>query len=72
MAKPAQVEESKKAMSKMRQILGHPDRIKILAEDIISHYENLISEKPKIVQKAMIAQPQWAATNPQKRARNHG
>lgn len=54
-ANPAQVEESKKAMSKMRQILGHPDRIKILAEDIISHYENLISEKPKIVQKAMIA-----------------
>ena len=28
---PEQVEESKKAMSQMRQVLGHPERIKKLA-----------------------------------------
>lgn len=51
---PEQVEESKRAMSKMTQILGHPDRIKKIANDIAQHYEKLCSEKPEIVQKAMI------------------
>ncbi len=51
---PAQVEESKRAMSEMRRVLGHPERLKRLAADIVSHYEALCSEKPKIVQKAMI------------------
>lgn len=49
-----QIEESKRAMSKMNAILGHPDRIKKLATDIVSHYESLCAEKPEIVQKAMI------------------
>lgn len=49
-----QIEESKRAMSKMNAILGHPDRIKKLAADIVSHYESLCAEKPEIVQKAMI------------------
>ncbi len=53
-ANSSQVDESKKAMSKVKQILGHPDRIKILAKDIILHFEKLCSEKPKIIQKAMI------------------
>lgn len=53
-ANPAQVEESKRAMSQMRKILGHPDRLKLLAKDIVAHYEALCSEKPEIVQKAMI------------------
>jgi type I restriction enzyme R subunit len=53
-ANPEQVEESKRAMSKMRQLLGHPDRLKRLAADIVNHYEALCSEKPAIVQKAMI------------------
>lgn len=53
-ANPEQVEESKRAMSKMRQLLGHPDRLKRLAKDIVNHYEALCSEKPAIVQKAMI------------------
>lgn len=53
-ANPEQVEESKRAMSKMRKILGHPDRLKRLAKDIVSHYEALCSEKPEVVQKAMI------------------
>ena len=53
-ANPEQVEESKRAMSQMRRILGHPDRLKRLAKDIVTHYEALCSEKPEIVQKAMI------------------
>lgn len=53
-ANPEQVEESKRAMSEMRRILGHPDRLKRLAADVIEHYESLCSQKPEIVQKAMI------------------
>lgn len=49
-----QIEESKKAMSKMRKILGHPDRLHKLAVDIADHYDALCAEKPDIVQKAMI------------------
>ena len=51
---PEQVEESKRAMSEMRRILGHPERLKRLAKDIVTHYEALCSEKPEVVQKAMI------------------
>lgn len=51
---PEQIEESKRAMSKMRKILGHPDRLHKLAQDIIDHYETLCAEKPDVVQKAMI------------------
>jgi type I restriction enzyme R subunit len=53
-ANPEQVEESKRAMSQMRKILGHPDRLKRLATDMVAHYEALCAEKPAIVQKAMI------------------
>lgn len=49
-----QIEESKRAMSKMTAILGHPDRVRKLAQDIVTHYETLCAEKPEIVQKAMI------------------
>lgn len=38
----------------MRAILGHPDRLKKLAADMVEHYEALCAEKPEIVQKAMI------------------
>lgn len=51
---PEQIEESKKAMSKMRVILGHPERIQKLAKDVVFHYEHLCANKPEIVQKAMI------------------
>lgn len=51
---PEQIEASKRAMSKMTQILGHPDRITKIANDIVEHYDKLCSEKPKILQKAMI------------------
>lgn len=53
-ANEEQIEESKRAMSRMTAILGHPDRLKKLAADIIQHYETLCAEKPEIVQKAMI------------------
>lgn len=51
---PEQVEESKRAMSSMTTILGHPERIKKLATDVVEHYESLCAEKPEVVQKAMI------------------
>lgn len=51
---PEQVEESKRAMSSMASILGHPERINKLANDIVLHYEALCSEKPEVIQKAMI------------------
>ena len=41
-------------MAQMRAILGHPDRLKRLAADMVEHYEALCAEKPEIVQKAMI------------------
>lgn len=53
-ANPEQVEESKRAMSEMKRILGHPERLKRLAADIVAHYEALCAEKPAVVQKAMI------------------
>ncbi|GHV29008.1 restriction endonuclease subunit R [Spirochaetia bacterium] len=49
-----QVEESKRAMSEMNKVLGHPERLKKLANDVVTHYEKLHSEKPLVVQKAMI------------------
>ncbi len=49
-----QIEESKRAMSKMTAILSNPDRIKKLVTDIVNHYELFCREKPEIVQKAMI------------------
>lgn len=49
-----QIEASKKAMSKMSVILGEPGRLKKLAKDIVEHYEALCSQKPDVVQKAMI------------------
>lgn len=49
-----QVEESKKAMSAMKKVLGDPDRLFKLANDMVLHYEKLCETKPKITQKAMI------------------
>lgn len=49
-----QIEESKRAMSRMTAILGHPERLHKLAIDIVEHYEALCAERPQVVQKAMI------------------
>jgi len=48
-----QIEESKKAVANMNVIIGDPDRLKALAEDFVTHYENRISEGASIKGKAM-------------------
>lgn len=53
-ANTEQIEASKRTMSKVTQILSHPDRIRKVAGDIVDHFEKLVSTKPTIVQKAMI------------------
>ena len=53
-ANTEQIEASKRTMSKVTQILNHPDRIRKVARDIVEHFEKVVSTKPKIVQKAMI------------------
>ncbi|WP_406614050.1 type I restriction endonuclease subunit R [Mycoplasma corogypsi] len=52
-----QIIASKKAMSSISAILGHPDVLKKLARDIVTHYGNLCAEKPDILQKGMIVCP---------------
>lgn len=52
-----QIQASKKAMSSISAILGHPDVLKKLARDIVTHYENLCAEKPEVLQKGMIVCP---------------
>ena len=49
-----QIEESQRAMSSMKTILANPDRLRKLAQDIVLHYETLCSEKPGVIQKAMV------------------
>lgn len=53
-ASTEQIEKSKKTMSRMSVILGDSKRLQKMAQDIVEHYERLTSEKPKIVQKAMV------------------
>lgn len=48
-----QIEESKKATTQMNSILGDPDRIKAVAKDFITHYENRVNEGSSIKGKAI-------------------
>lgn len=48
------IEASKKAMSSLEMILGEPNRLERLAEDIHDHYVNACANDPDRVQKAMI------------------
>lgn len=48
-----QIEESKKAVTKMERILGDSDRLRAVAEDFISHYEKRIEEGSTVAGKAM-------------------
>ena len=48
-----QIEESKKAVANMEVILGDPDRLKSVAKDFISHYEQRITEGASVVGKVM-------------------
>ncbi|MCD6009537.1 type I restriction endonuclease subunit R [Halomonas sp. IOP_31] len=48
-----QIEESKKAMASMNSILGDSDRIRVLAEDFVAHYERRLEEGSTVRGKAM-------------------
>ena len=48
-----QIEESKRAVTKMERILGDPVRLQAVAEDFVSHYENRIAEGSTVEGKAM-------------------
>ena len=48
-----QIEESKRAVTQMERILGDPDRLQIVAEDFIAHYEARIAEGSTVEGKAM-------------------
>lgn len=48
-----QIEESKRAVVKMENILGDADRLQAVAEDFITHYENRIAEGSTVEGKAM-------------------
>lgn len=48
------IEESKRQMSAMKLIIGDPDRLRMLAADLVQHYESLVTQKPCVVQKAMV------------------
>lgn len=48
-----QIEESKKATASMSTILGDPERIRAVAKDFVSHYENRVTEGATVKGKAM-------------------
>ncbi len=48
-----QIEESKKATTKMNMIIGDRDRLKAVADDFVHHYEERISEGATVKGKAM-------------------
>lgn len=48
-----QIEESKKAVTKMESILGDSDRLQAVAEDFIAHYEKRVEEGSTVEGKAM-------------------
>ena len=48
-----QIEESKKTVAKMKEIIGHPDRIDAIAHDFINHYETRVAEGSTVMGKAM-------------------
>ena len=48
-----QIEDSKKSMSSMSEILGDPDRIKAIAKDFVEHYEKRVIEGPTLKGKAI-------------------
>lgn len=49
-----QIEESKRAMLQMEVILGDPKRLKLLAEDFVTHYEERVKEKATVKGKVML------------------
>ena len=48
-----QIEESKKTVAKMREIIGHSDRLDAIAHDFINHYETRVAEGATVLGKAL-------------------
>ncbi|OOB76770.1 MAG: type I restriction endonuclease, partial [Epulopiscium sp. Nuni2H_MBin003] len=48
-----QIEASKKAVIKLNIILGSPDRLRLIAQDFIKHYESRVYEGATVLGKAM-------------------
>lgn len=48
-----QIEDSKKAMASMSEILGDPERLQALVRDFVAHYEARITEGSTVAGKAM-------------------
>lgn len=48
-----QIDESKRAVTKMEVILGDPKRLKLVAQDFIEHYEKRIEERATVKGKVM-------------------
>lgn len=53
-ANPEEIEASKRAVTQMERILGHPKRLQLVAEDLIGHYETRVVEGSSVRGKAMI------------------
>jgi type I restriction enzyme R subunit len=49
-----QIEESKKAVSRMEVIIGDSQRLEAVAKDLVAHYERRVEEGSTVVGKAMI------------------
>jgi len=48
-----QIEATKKQSAQMSSILGDPDRIKAIAQDFVTHYENRVNEGSTLLGKAL-------------------
>lgn len=48
-----QIEESQKAVAHIDMIIGDPDRLRAVAEDLIKHYETRVAEGATVAGKAM-------------------
>ncbi|WP_455110512.1 type I restriction endonuclease subunit R [Porphyromonas sp.] len=53
-ANPEEIEASKRAITQMERILGHPKRLQMVAEDLLQHYETRVAEGSSVCGKAMI------------------
>ena len=48
-----QIDKSKQETASMDAVLGDPDRLRVLAQDFITHYENRVNEGATVIGKAM-------------------
>ena len=48
-----QIEESKKKAATIKSVLGHPDRLRAVAQDFVAHYEARVAEHASVAGKAM-------------------